>query len=232
MDGAKDHPAVSWDFESGLAGWTATGDAFDDQPTYGDNVVVSRLGRRVALGGDYWDVPGSVGHRGSHWIGTYEARPSPKVPAGTVAGDGRTGTLTSAPFLIEHNYVSFLVGGGGDISVERIELVITHESAKEILGLQEIGALPAEGSVPGQERPPPVIELGLPVEPVVAITGDMPWDDLGVTVRTGGGHDDERLRRDRWEVAVFKGWHGCVRIVDLGTGPWCHINVDDLRFHD
>jgi hypothetical protein len=76
------------DFESGdLSGWTATGDAFEDQPVRGDTVAAR--GREPSL------------HQGEYWIGGYEKH-----------GDGRKGTLTSAPFRVEKPWASFLVGGG------------------------------------------------------------------------------------------------------------------------
>jgi hypothetical protein len=65
--------ANCWDFEDGtLQGWTATGDAFTEQPTYGDNVSAARVmqsdtlkpGQTTtryadlqAIGGDYWNGP-------------------------------------------------------------------------------------------------------------------------------------------------------------------------------
>jgi len=86
------------DFESGdLAGWTATGNAFEGQPIRGD--TVSARGREPSL------------HEGEFWIGGYEKH-----------GDGRKGTLTSLPFRVEKPWASFLVGGGAGPST-RVEVV-------------------------------------------------------------------------------------------------------------
>ncbi len=75
-------------FESGtLEGWTATGDAFEGQPIRGDTSA-PRCG-----------APSE--HTGEYWIGGYELH-----------GDGRTGTLTSEPFVVDAPWASFLVGGG------------------------------------------------------------------------------------------------------------------------
>ena len=57
-------------------------------------------------------------------------------------------------------------------------------------------------------------------------------DSLGYTVAVGGGNNDERMIRDRWDVGALLGCRAWIRVVDMGTGPWCHINVDDIRFHD
>ena len=74
-------------FESGLSGWTATGEAFAAQPTYGENVIAARVGP-VTIGGDYWkDLPFPIGVQGDFWIGTYEKRSTRSAPAGRTQGD-------------------------------------------------------------------------------------------------------------------------------------------------
>lgn len=80
---------LNLNFEDGTLGdWTAEGDAFEGQPVQGDTVSARR--------GDM-----TSDHVGEYWIGGYELHE-----------DGRTGSLTSAPFALEHPYVSFLVAGG------------------------------------------------------------------------------------------------------------------------
>jgi microsomal dipeptidase-like Zn-dependent dipeptidase len=101
------------DFASGdLSFWTAEGDAFRDQPVRGDVVKASEVKiDLVPLGGDYWDGPYPVGHRGTYWIHTR---------------NDLTGTLTSDEFTIDANYpwFSFLIGGGNDRDHLRVELLI------------------------------------------------------------------------------------------------------------
>ena len=95
----RDGQPLNLDFEQGtLKDWTATGDAFNQQPNHGDTVNARR--------GDM-----KSGHQGNYWVGTYE-----------VNGDAPQGTLTSAPFRVTQPYAAFLVGGG-DQSTERVELV-------------------------------------------------------------------------------------------------------------
>jgi putative membrane-bound dehydrogenase-like protein len=94
-----DGRVLNLDFEKGdLSDWTATGDAFQDQPIEGDAVHARR-------------ADSISGHKGKFWIGTYERR-----------SDGCQGTLTSVPFPATHPYASFLVGGGAG-GAQRVEIV-------------------------------------------------------------------------------------------------------------
>jgi microsomal dipeptidase-like Zn-dependent dipeptidase len=124
----------NWGFEHGLHGWEKTGNAFDHQPTLGDNVAAKRVinastSYRMPLEGDYWhDVGFPVGHKGAKWVGTYERRPNNSVALGTTQGDGLTGTLTSKAFTIDKGYITFLVSGGRDATRLRVELLEQHPS--------------------------------------------------------------------------------------------------------
>lgn len=96
---SADGRALNLDFEMGdLSDWTATGEAFEDQPIEGDTVHPRRN-------------DSVSGHKGKYWIGTYER-----------GGDSRQGTLTSVPFPVTHPYASFLVGGGAG-GAQRVEIV-------------------------------------------------------------------------------------------------------------
>lgn len=114
--------AVSWDFEGGiLKGWSATGTAFGTQPTYGDNPTARHRGQPSR-------------HQGNYWVGGYENRHTPSDPPGRVQGDGPQGTLTSGPFTISGNAISFLIGGGCDINSERAELVVDGQVVRKSTG--------------------------------------------------------------------------------------------------
>jgi len=102
---------ILFDFESGrLDEWILTGTAFNNQPTYGDNPS--------ARG----NVPAN--QKGDWWIGGYENRSSPSLPAGQVQGDGPVGTMTSPPFIIKGSTLKFRITGGMDINTIRVELLV------------------------------------------------------------------------------------------------------------
>ena len=103
-----------FDFEDGIDGWTRTGTAFNNQPTYGDNPT-ARSRREPA------------NQQGDWWIGGYEDRPSEATPAGQTQGDNPQGTLTSPHFNITGKTISFLIGGGCDINTIRAELLMESQ---------------------------------------------------------------------------------------------------------
>jgi fructan beta-fructosidase len=87
------------DFETGtLAGWSTTGDAFQFQPTRGDNPQAR--GRE------------SSGHQGEFWVGGFEKCNARAGGPGETFGDEAHGELTSPEFSIRQPYLSFLIGGG------------------------------------------------------------------------------------------------------------------------
>lgn len=102
---------ATFDFENGdLAGWTRTGTAFDNQPTFGDNSA-SRNG-------------GASNHQGNWWIGTFENRPSQSHTAGATQGDGPQGTLTSPLLRLTGESISFLIAGGGGDRAVGVQLLV------------------------------------------------------------------------------------------------------------
>ena len=107
--GADGKP-LNLDFETGtLADWTATGDAFKDQPIKGeiDQNRVFGEGKRSRLQGEFW-------------IGGYEKH-----------RDKPTGTLTSIAFKVTHPFAAFRIGGGR-YPETRVELV-RKDSGKPFL---------------------------------------------------------------------------------------------------
>ena len=66
-------------------------------------------------------------HQGDWWIGGYENRSSKAAEAGAIQGDSPKGTLTSPPFRIIGRKISFLIGGGCDMTVVHAELLVDNE---------------------------------------------------------------------------------------------------------
>jgi hypothetical protein len=105
---SADGQPLNLDFETGtLKDWTATGDAFKDQPVKGDLVAKRRGDARSE-------------HQGAYWIGGFE-----------IVGDKGTGTLTSVPFKVTHPYATFLFASGPNRET-RVEIV-RAEDKKVIL---------------------------------------------------------------------------------------------------
>ena len=106
---AQTHPNL--DFETGLSGWTAAGDAFGGQPLDASAVDRQRF-PASPLGGDYWTLTSyPIGQHGRFLVST--------------TGTGR-GTLTSDAFVAdaEHRYFSVLVGSSRDPVGQRVELQV------------------------------------------------------------------------------------------------------------
>lgn len=113
---------ITWDFETGdLRGWVKTGDAFNFQPTYGDNPTARHRGQ-------------PSNHQGQYWIGGFEKRNRPSDPPGQIQGDGPQGTLTSQAFTVAKPTISFLIGGGCDINTVRVELVVDGQVVQKATG--------------------------------------------------------------------------------------------------
>ena len=93
-----------------------TGNAFIYQPTFGDNPAARK--RESAL------------QQGDWWIGGAENRPRESDPAGwqhPADADPPQGTLISPCFRIVGSNISFLIGGGCNISDIRAELIVKNQ---------------------------------------------------------------------------------------------------------
>lgn len=86
---------------------------FNNQPTFGDNPTARNRSQ-------------PSNHQGDWWIGGHENRPSQAAEAGAVQGDTLKGNLTSPRFRIIGRNLSFLIGGGCDITVIRAELLVDN----------------------------------------------------------------------------------------------------------
>lgn len=54
----------------------------------------------------------------------------------------------------------------------------------------------------------------------------------GKVACTATGKDNERLLPHNWEVTELDGKRARIEIVDAASGPWGHINVDQIEFRD
>lgn len=54
----------------------------------------------------------------------------------------------------------------------------------------------------------------------------------GKVQNTATGRDREKLEWAFWDVGAFQGQQARLEIVDKGTGPWGHLNVDQIVFTD
>ena len=93
-----------------------TGTAFIYQPTFGDNPAARNRE--------------SAQQQGDWWIGGAENRPGESDPAGRqhpAQADPPQGTLISPCFRIVGRDISFLIGGGCNISDIRAELIVKNQ---------------------------------------------------------------------------------------------------------
>jgi fructan beta-fructosidase len=95
------------DFEGAdYGGWNATGDAFGKAPARGT-------------------LPGQMAVNGFHGKGLVNS---------FLGGDEATGTLTSPPFRIERDHLSFLIGGGGFEGETCMNLVVNDKVVRTATG--------------------------------------------------------------------------------------------------
>ena len=218
-------PQTTWDFETGnLAGWTKTGDAFDFQPTQGDNSyfryvyghtkpIKNMYGDRTGLEGDelrtalfhyYGGDPQRSNYVGRYWIGTFENHHKNTTDDGKEQGDRPQGTLESEVFQIRGDYISFMIGGGCEITEEFVELLVDGEGSYMATSI---------------------------------ISRPHPWsrhsDDTTsnlYTVLRATGKCTETMERVKWNVRKWIGRSAKIRVVDRSSSRWAHINFDDVRF--
>ena len=126
--------AFNNDFETGdLTDWEKTGEAFDFQPTWGDNPTARNRGQPSQ-------------HQGDWWLGLAEKYQGPdkgaklgQKPGDLADGvDAPQGTLTSIEFTIVGETMNFLMGGGNRAwdTAEPccVNLVINNEVERTMTG--------------------------------------------------------------------------------------------------
>lgn len=193
--------ADNWDFEDGLDGWEQQKDSTAFlHQPTCGDNVMASRVLRMQLGGNYWDVPYPIGHHGQHWIGTFESRPNTQTPFGQVQGDKPTGYLVSRAFKI---------------SADRRFISFLISGGDDIARERfELLVRPLPGSAPIRSQYPP-IDLS---------------DGQYFIVDAVTGHNSERFRRERFDAKGAFDITARLRILDDSSGPWGHINIDDIRF--
>jgi hypothetical protein len=122
-NGGFEHPT--------LIGWKASGDFSDWQPVIGDLLTVKRIANlqqqmAASIGGDYWrNLTYPVGQKGQQWLSTaLNPRKGPRGWDDSAFNDAWGGTLISQSFVIQKKVITFLIGGGQDDAMLRVELLI------------------------------------------------------------------------------------------------------------
>jgi len=54
----------------------------------------------------------------------------------------------------------------------------------------------------------------------------------GQVVKSDTGENKEFMELKKWDVSAYLGRQAQIEVVDMGTGDWDHINVDDFKFFD
>ena len=116
--------------EPTLIGWKTTGDFSNWRPITGDLLSVKRipvLQQQIStlIGGDYWrDLTYPLGHKGQRWFSTAYPPAGDHAAEDAAFSDASVGTLTSQGFVIQEKVISFLIGGGQDDAMLRVELLV------------------------------------------------------------------------------------------------------------
>jgi uncharacterized protein (DUF608 family) len=96
-------------------GWTATGTAFGGGPVEKSKIPAYQ---------------GDVGAKGKRLVNSHASAPGASV----AEKDAATGTLTSKPFAIERDYITFLVGGGAHKDKTCINLLVDDKAVLSATG--------------------------------------------------------------------------------------------------
>lgn len=227
-DGGAPGGTVLGDFEDdGFAGWTASGTAFGDGPTQGDAPCQD----------------GVTGYLGTGLASSYRngTAGDPCVPV----PDTGTGTLTSPPFTVTADHVSFLVGGGPHPDTA-VRLLVDGQVVRSTSGPQS-GTLDWASwdvsDLRGREARVEIVDAStagwghvladhvvLGDEPALprgaAASVDLLVD--GQVVRSATGAGSEALDWVSWDVRDLVGRDARLRVVDSATGPWGHVLVDHV----
>ncbi|RYG23835.1 hypothetical protein EON82_12765 [bacterium] len=147
--------------------------------------------------------------QGNYFIGTFENHPNHRTAAGSVQGDAPTGMITSDIVTLTTNRFTCLLGGGQNFDQEYIAVLVkaTPENRQRF----EVDPRDPDS---GRSIPFPRVRLS---------------DGEYYEVLRETGRNEEAMRRVSMTMSyVRSGDQARVRIADLSSGAWGHINVDDI----
>ncbi len=99
-------------------GWQATGTAFGAEPIEKAKIP---------------NYQGDVGSQGKRLVNTHNTRQGEDVRG----GDAHVGTLTSRAFVIERNYINFLIGGGAHAGRTCMNLIVEDKAVASATGAND-----------------------------------------------------------------------------------------------
>ena len=229
---------TTWDFETGnLVGWHKTGDAFDFQPTLGDNTNARSVYGWVADAGT--DV-----HEKKVDLEDYRFHHTPEVESDM--------EYTLREYVAQRAYYG---DRGQESNKQQRYWIGTYENRSH--SNATLGT--AQGDVPqgtltsdpfviggsemsfliggGCEKEYVRVELIVDGEQFVFAHPDAPFrsdrlrkDVRASTVLQATGECHEAMTRVVWDVSDWRGRTAQLRLVDQSSEKWGHINVDDVRF--
>lgn len=247
MDTAK--PRTTWDFETGdLRGWTKTGTAFDSQPTYEDNSAMRNV---------YGDVTVSTfrEYGGETYIGSSNREGKLIEISEDIVG--RDTTVLYGPETTHRDHPVPVTLGPSMFQDPmfqyrpRIEESVAHRGNFWVGTFENrsathhtngtIEVVNAPGSTQGDEpqgtlTSDPFQIYGTKVTFLVGGGCDLQTEYVellvdGVPVKRATGRCKEKMERVVWDVSPYRWQSAIIRIIDMSSSKWGHINVDDIRFN-
>jgi fructan beta-fructosidase len=179
------------DFEATNYGaWTTTGTAFGSRP------VVGTLSGQNPV----------TGYEGSRLVNTF------------LGGDVSTGTLTSPPFIIQRNYIRFLIGGGSQRGKTCMNLLVNGQVVRTSVGMGD-----REDLGPLQWNVSNLISSNATIQIVDAATGT--WGHINV---------DQIVQTDTslGSVVTITNRYLCIPVKTGATRRLFELVVDGLVTHE
>ena len=237
---------VNWNFETAnLNTWTASGNAFTNQPTQGPVSVRKNdvLPGRCADGSAPVYPNGTWNHgiQGNYWISSGENHPAASAPLTDSYINNTTGTLLSGEFVVPNKIISFLLAGKSASKNCSVDILVADDGT--ISATEEIAGTPTTTMV-GNKPITSITRVTIQL-PRVTIDGKNYFvvssivntaDTKNDIVRTSNAAEVYGLdlrHFKRMGVMLSPAYHGKkarIRITDNDAAGF--ISVDDFRFED